>query len=72
MKSIFEYLDYRQFLADYYADRKIAEPSFSYKVWADAAGFKAKDFLWRVLRGGLPAFRSERKGNRKSNGPFPR
>jgi uncharacterized protein (TIGR02147 family) len=71
MKSIFEYLDYRQFLADYYADRKIAEPSFSYKVWADAAGFKAKDFLWRVLRGGSRLSAQSAKETAKAMGLSP-
>jgi uncharacterized protein (TIGR02147 family) len=52
MKSIYEYLDYRQYLKDYYANRKVKDLRFSYRVWADEAGFKAKDFIFRVMRGG--------------------
>ena len=52
MKSIYEYLDYRQYLKDYYEDRKKRERRFSYRVWADDAGFKAKDFILRVMKGG--------------------
>ncbi len=52
MKSIYEYLDYRQYLIDYYEDRKKRDNGFSYRVWADEAGFKAKDFILRVMRGG--------------------
>ena len=51
MKSIYEYLDYRQYLKDYYANRKVKDLRFSYRVWADEAGFRAKDFIFRVMRG---------------------
>ena len=52
MKSIYEYLDYRLYLKDYYDEQKRADPRFSYRIWADRAGFKAKDFILRVMRGG--------------------
>jgi uncharacterized protein (TIGR02147 family) len=52
MKSIYEYLDYRQYLKDYYEDRKRSDHRFSYRIWADGAGFKAKDFILRVMQGG--------------------
>ena len=52
MKSTYEYLDYRQYLKDYYENRKRNDRRFSYRVWADDAGFKAKDFILRVMRGG--------------------
>lgn len=51
MKSIYEYLDYRLYLRNYYEDQKRADPGFSYRIWADRAGFKAKDFILRVMRG---------------------
>jgi uncharacterized protein (TIGR02147 family) len=51
MKSIYEYLDYRAYLADYYQDQKRRDPRFSYRVWADRAGFKGKDFIYRVMKG---------------------
>jgi uncharacterized protein (TIGR02147 family) len=51
MKSIYEYLDFRQYLKDFYDHHKNSE-RFSYKIWADRAGFKAKDFILRVIQGG--------------------
>lgn len=51
MKSIYEYLNYRLYLRHYYEDQKRSNPGFSYRIWADRADFKAKDFILRVIRG---------------------
>lgn len=51
MNCIYEYLDYRLYLRNYYEDQKRSNPGFSYRLWADRAGFKAKDFILRVMRG---------------------
>ena len=50
-KKIFEYLDYREFLKDYYSAKKEANPAFSLRVFSDKIGFKAKDFISRVMNG---------------------
>ena len=50
-KRIFEYLDYREFLKDYYNAKKEANPAFSLRVFSDKIGFKAKDFISRVMNG---------------------
>lgn len=50
-KKIFEYLDYREFLKDYYNGKKEANPAFSLRVFSDRIGFKAKDFISRVMAG---------------------
>ena len=50
-KKIFEYLDYRDFLKDYYNAKKEANPAFSLRVFSDKIGFKAKDFISRVMNG---------------------
>lgn len=50
-KKIFEYLDYREFLKDYYNAKKEANPAFSLRVFSDKIGFKAKDFISRVMNG---------------------
>ena len=50
-KKIFEYLDYREFLKDYYNQKKEANPAFSLRVFSDKIGFKAKDFISRVMNG---------------------
>ena len=50
-KKVFEYLDYREFLKDYYNQKKEANPAFSLRVFSDKIGFKAKDFISRVMNG---------------------
>ena len=50
-RKVFEYLDYREFLRDYYNGKKEANPSFSLRVFSDKIGFKAKDFISRVMSG---------------------
>lgn len=50
-KKIFEYLDYREYLKDYYSNKKKANPAFSLRVFSDKIGFKAKDFISRVMNG---------------------
>lgn len=50
-RKIFEYLDYRAFLQDYYREKKEAMPAFSLRLFSDKIGFKAKDFISRVMNG---------------------
>lgn len=50
-KKVFEYLDYREFLKDYYNNKKASNPAFSLRVFSDKIGFKAKDFISRVMNG---------------------
>ena len=50
-RKVFEYLDYREFLKDYYNSKKEANPAFSLRVFSDKIGFKAKDFISRVMSG---------------------
>ena len=51
MPSVFSYLNYRDFLRESYAERKRANPSFSYQVLATRAALKAKSFLASVVAG---------------------
>jgi uncharacterized protein (TIGR02147 family) len=51
MLKVFDYLNYREFIHDYYADRKRDNPSFSYQVFANSAGFKSKSFIRHVVDG---------------------
>jgi uncharacterized protein (TIGR02147 family) len=51
MNSLFEYTDYRKFLRDYYDFKKGEKKGFSLKVLADRAGFKARDYVLRVMNG---------------------
>jgi uncharacterized protein (TIGR02147 family) len=51
MESIFAYTDYRQYLADFFEERKRLNKHFSLRMLAERSGFKAKDYLMRVMRG---------------------
>lgn len=51
MPDLFEYLDYREYLRDYFEGRKNALDSWSYQSFAVQLGFKARDFLLRVIQG---------------------
>lgn len=51
MPEIYEYLDYREFLRDYFNAQKAKSPYFSYKYLANKAGFKSKSFFHEVLNG---------------------
>ena len=51
MESIFTYTEYRRYLADFFADRKRLNRHFSLRMLAERSGFKARDYLMRVMRG---------------------
>ena len=51
MESVFTYTDYRLFLKDYIHEKKLQNKGFSFKVIADRAGFKARDYILRVMNG---------------------
>jgi uncharacterized protein (TIGR02147 family) len=48
MESIFEYLDYRSFLKDYYEERKSRQSFFSYRLFGTKVGVDAS-YLVKVL-----------------------
>ncbi len=49
--NIFEYLDFRKYLNDYYTFKKSSAHQFSYKIFAEKAGFKDKSCVFSVLNG---------------------
>ena len=51
MESIYHYLDYREFLKDYYAHQKSIEKGFSYRRFAEKVGVKASNFLLWLIDG---------------------
>lgn len=51
MDSLFAYADYRQYLKDWYAEKKQVSKHFSLRMLAERSGFKARDYLLRVMRG---------------------
>ena len=50
MKDILEYTSYRQYIADYYAERK-TKSAFSWQEFASLAGFSSSIFLKYVSEG---------------------
>ncbi len=50
MKDVLEYTSYRQYIADYYAERK-AKSTFSWQEFASLAGFSSSIFLKYVSEG---------------------
>lgn len=51
MKSLFEYTDYRQYLADYYRFKKAVTAGFSHRVFLRKAGMSGPNFLKNVIDG---------------------
>lgn len=51
MKSIFEYIDYRRYLKDYYDFQKKTKKYFSYRFFAQKAGINAPILLKMVIDG---------------------
>jgi len=49
--DVFEYLNYREFLADYYAAAKDNVPRFSYRYFGRRAGYTSPNFLKLVIDG---------------------
>lgn len=51
MPDIFEYSDYRKYLADYFAEQKAKNSAFSYQLFSNKCGFKNKGFIYNVMCG---------------------
>jgi len=51
MRSVFEYIDYRKYLSEYYAFKKKTSRAFSYRYFSSKAGFASPVFLKLVIEG---------------------
>ncbi len=51
MVNIYDYLDYRAYLHDFYLQKKAANPYFSYQVFAQKAGFRSKSQIKLIIDG---------------------
>jgi uncharacterized protein (TIGR02147 family) len=58
MVNVFDYVDYRQYLADWFAEKKAAQPSYSYQLLAQKAGFANKGFVYNIIKGNKPLSKS--------------
>lgn len=51
LTNIFEYSDYRRFLADYYVQKKANNPNFSHRLFANQAGLSSPSHLLMIIKG---------------------
>lgn len=51
MNTVFEYMNYREYLRDFYEQKKQAVPYFSFRLFSEQAGFKAPNMLKLVMDG---------------------
>jgi uncharacterized protein (TIGR02147 family) len=51
MSTIYSYTNYRTFLKDFFSFKKESNPHFSFQVFANKAGIKARDHILRVMNG---------------------
>ncbi len=51
MRPVVEYMNYREYLRDYYEERKAGSSPFSYRLFSEMAGFKAPNLLKLVIDG---------------------
>jgi uncharacterized protein (TIGR02147 family) len=51
MNSLFEYMNFRDYLRDYYAEKKKQHSFYSFRLFAQKAGFASPNFLKLVIDG---------------------
>ena len=51
MNSLFEYMNYRDYLRDYYAEKKKQHAFYSFRLFAQKAGFASPNFFKLVIDG---------------------
>ncbi len=51
MPNIYNHTSYREFICDYYLEQKKLVPRFSYRKFADNAGFQTKTFIHKIIKG---------------------
>ncbi len=51
MPSVYHYIDYREFLHDYYEEQKEASHTFSFQSFARRCGISSSGFLLHVIKG---------------------
>jgi uncharacterized protein (TIGR02147 family) len=57
---VFNYLDYRKYLKDYYDYMKVTSPKFSYRSFARIANLKSENYLKLVIDGKAPLTKNYR------------
>lgn len=54
MTAVYDYLDFRSFLKDYFKEQKSLHSCFSYRYFAGKAGFRNKGFIYNIINGTKP------------------
>jgi uncharacterized protein (TIGR02147 family) len=49
--NIFEYVDYRAFLRDFYVQQKLAKAAFSHRAFSRRAGLRSSNYLSLIMKG---------------------
>jgi hypothetical protein len=50
MVNVFDYVDHRRYLADWFEEQKPADPCYSYQVFSQTAGFSNRGFVYNIIR----------------------
>lgn len=51
LTNIFDYSDYREYLADFYSNKKSVNPGYSHRVFAKSAGLSSPSHLSMIIKG---------------------
>lgn len=51
MAHIFDFTDFREYLNNYFHEKKRTNPSFSYQLLTEKAGFNNRGFLFNIIKG---------------------
>jgi len=51
MVSVFDFIDFREYLREYYRDKKNVNPHFSYQMLAEKAGIRNRGFVYNIIKG---------------------
>jgi uncharacterized protein (TIGR02147 family) len=51
MVNIFNYVDFRQYLTEWFEEKKTANPNYSYQVFSLKAGFSNRGFVYNIIKG---------------------
>jgi uncharacterized protein (TIGR02147 family) len=51
MVNIFNYVDFHQYLKEWFEEKKIANPNYSYQVFSQKAGISNRGFVYNIIKG---------------------
>ena len=51
MKNIFEYTNFREYLADFFEESKKSDPLFSHRYLASRLGLSTPNLIWLIIKG---------------------